>query len=209
VLTHFVVSDDVARSRRFHTGIPGSKTAMEGKPPAAALASYRIIINTHGGPPTTSQASPPPGPAGRAPDGPHQPRGHSDHIQVAHCLPRDPEASGKPGWPPVLHRGRTPVMRRPAPPECTDEATQADLLRDCHRRRLRSAISVNPLLGLWDSSASRLGGWATKGGEGRPERAVGTRTHDPRRTSTPIGRWRGARPRADPFPATLGPNPAG
>jgi len=31
---------------------------MEGDPPLAALANNRIIINTGGGPPTTSQASP-------------------------------------------------------------------------------------------------------------------------------------------------------
>jgi len=31
---------------------------MEGEPPLAALASNRIIINTRGGLPTTSQASP-------------------------------------------------------------------------------------------------------------------------------------------------------
>jgi len=60
----------------------------------------------------------------------------------------------------------------------------ADLLRGCHRRRLRSAISVYPPLGLSGSSASRLGGWPTKAGQGRPQRAIGTRTHDPRRTSS-------------------------
>jgi hypothetical protein len=59
VLTHFVVSDDVAGSWRFHTDVPGGKTAIEGEPPLGALASNRIIINTRGGQPTTSQASPP------------------------------------------------------------------------------------------------------------------------------------------------------
>jgi hypothetical protein len=49
-------------------------------------------------------------------------------------------------------------------------------------RRLRSAISVCPPPRLWGSSASRLGGWATKAGNGRPQRAIGARTHDPRRT---------------------------
>ena len=53
-----------------------------------------------------------------------------------------------------------------------------------HRRRLRSAISVFPPLRLWGSSASRLGSWATKSGKGRPQRAIGTCTHDPRRTSS-------------------------
>ena len=68
MLTHFVVSDDVARSRRFHTDVPGGKAAMEGEPPAAALASNRIIINTRGGHPRQAKHHPP-GPAGRAPDG--------------------------------------------------------------------------------------------------------------------------------------------
>lgn len=44
MLTHFVASDDVAGSWRFHTDVPGGKTAMEGEPPLAALASNRIII---------------------------------------------------------------------------------------------------------------------------------------------------------------------
>jgi len=67
---------------------------MAGEPPAAALANNRIIINTHGGLPEASQASPP-GPAGRAPDGPDPPRGHSNHIQVAPCLPPDPRGVGQ------------------------------------------------------------------------------------------------------------------
>jgi len=57
-------------------------------------------------------------------------------------------------------------------------------LRGCHRPRLRSAISVCPPLRLWGSSASRLGGWATKAGNGRPQRAIGACTHDLRRTSS-------------------------
>jgi hypothetical protein len=32
---YFVVSDDVARSRRFNTDVPGGKTAMESEPPVA------------------------------------------------------------------------------------------------------------------------------------------------------------------------------
>lgn len=49
-------------------------------------------------------------------------------------------------------------------------------------RRLRSAISVCPPLQLRGSLASRLGGWAARAGNGRPQRAIGTRTHDPRHT---------------------------
>ena len=36
-------------------------------------------------------------------------------------------------------------------------------------RASRSAISASPPLRLWGSSASRLGGWATKAGNGRPQ----------------------------------------
>jgi len=61
----------------------------------------------------------------------------------------------------------------------------ADLLRGCHRRRLRSAISVCLPLRLWgSSSASRLGGWAAQAGKGRTQQAIGTCTPDPRCTSS-------------------------
>ena len=51
VLTHFIVSDDVERSRRFYSGVLGGEVVMEGKPTIVALANSWIIINV-GGPPT-------------------------------------------------------------------------------------------------------------------------------------------------------------
>src|SRR5256712_8871371 len=49
-LTHFIVSDDVERSRRFYTDVLGGETVMEGEPTIVALANGWIIINVGGGP---------------------------------------------------------------------------------------------------------------------------------------------------------------
>ena len=51
VLTHFIVSDDVERSRRFYGEVLGGEVVMEGEPTIVALANSWIIINV-GGPPT-------------------------------------------------------------------------------------------------------------------------------------------------------------
>jgi catechol 2,3-dioxygenase-like lactoylglutathione lyase family enzyme len=51
VLTHFVVSSDIARSQRFYAGVLGGEVLLEGEPTIIALANSWIIINT-GGPPT-------------------------------------------------------------------------------------------------------------------------------------------------------------
>ena len=50
VLTHFVVSADVERSRRFYTDVLGGETVLEGEPTIVALANGWIIINVGGGP---------------------------------------------------------------------------------------------------------------------------------------------------------------
>jgi catechol 2,3-dioxygenase-like lactoylglutathione lyase family enzyme len=50
VLTHFIVSDDVERSRRFYTDVLGGETVLEGEPSIVALANGWIIINVRGGP---------------------------------------------------------------------------------------------------------------------------------------------------------------
>ncbi len=50
VLTHFLVSTDVDRSRRFYTEVLGGETVMEGEPSIVALANGWIIINVGGGP---------------------------------------------------------------------------------------------------------------------------------------------------------------
>jgi len=49
-VTHFVVSDDVERSRRFYTEVLGGKTVRGGEPSYVALANSWIIINVGGGP---------------------------------------------------------------------------------------------------------------------------------------------------------------
>jgi catechol 2,3-dioxygenase-like lactoylglutathione lyase family enzyme len=50
VLTHFIVSDDVERSRRFYTDVLGGETVLEGEPSIVAVANGWIIINVGGGP---------------------------------------------------------------------------------------------------------------------------------------------------------------
>jgi catechol 2,3-dioxygenase-like lactoylglutathione lyase family enzyme len=63
VLTHFIVSDDVERSRRFYTDVLGGEVVMEGEPTIVALANGWIIINVGGGPtedkPTVILETPP------------------------------------------------------------------------------------------------------------------------------------------------------
>jgi catechol 2,3-dioxygenase-like lactoylglutathione lyase family enzyme len=67
VLTHFIVSDDVERSRRFYTDVLGGKTVIsqEGDEEVAcvALANSWIIMNGGGGPtddkPTVTLETPP------------------------------------------------------------------------------------------------------------------------------------------------------
>jgi catechol 2,3-dioxygenase-like lactoylglutathione lyase family enzyme len=49
-LAHFIVADDVERSRRFYTEVLGGTTIRSGKPAYVALANSWIIINVGGGP---------------------------------------------------------------------------------------------------------------------------------------------------------------
>jgi catechol 2,3-dioxygenase-like lactoylglutathione lyase family enzyme len=50
VLTYFIVSRDVERSRRFYTEVLGGETVLEGEPTVVALANGWIIINVGGEP---------------------------------------------------------------------------------------------------------------------------------------------------------------
>jgi catechol 2,3-dioxygenase-like lactoylglutathione lyase family enzyme len=63
LLTHFIVSNDVERSRRFYTEVLGGETVMEGEPSIVKLANGWIIINVGGGPtedkPTVVLETPP------------------------------------------------------------------------------------------------------------------------------------------------------
>lgn len=58
VLTHFIVSDDVERSRRFYTDVLGGTVARSGEPTNVALANSWIVINRAEARPTTSPRSP-------------------------------------------------------------------------------------------------------------------------------------------------------
>jgi catechol 2,3-dioxygenase-like lactoylglutathione lyase family enzyme len=50
VVTHFIVSDDVERSRRFYTEVLGGTVVFDGGPTNVALANGFIVINSGGGP---------------------------------------------------------------------------------------------------------------------------------------------------------------
>jgi catechol 2,3-dioxygenase-like lactoylglutathione lyase family enzyme len=50
VLTHFIVSDDVARSAAFYTDVLGGELVLEGEPTIVQLANGWVIINVGGGP---------------------------------------------------------------------------------------------------------------------------------------------------------------
>src|SRR5262249_20445118 len=66
-LAHFIVSDDVERSRRFYTEVLGGKAVISGEASGevtyVALANSWIIINVGGGPtddkPTVTLGTPP------------------------------------------------------------------------------------------------------------------------------------------------------
>jgi catechol 2,3-dioxygenase-like lactoylglutathione lyase family enzyme len=63
VLAHFIVSNDVERSRRFYTEVLGGKVVFSGDVTYVALANSWIIINVGGGPtddkPTVTLQTPP------------------------------------------------------------------------------------------------------------------------------------------------------
>jgi catechol 2,3-dioxygenase-like lactoylglutathione lyase family enzyme len=50
LLTHFIASDNVERSRRFYTEVLGGEAVRDGEPAIVALANSWIVINTGGGP---------------------------------------------------------------------------------------------------------------------------------------------------------------
>jgi catechol 2,3-dioxygenase-like lactoylglutathione lyase family enzyme len=62
-LTHFIVSEDVERSRTFYTDVLGGKTVLAGEPSIVELANSWIIINVGGAPtddkPTVELETPP------------------------------------------------------------------------------------------------------------------------------------------------------
>jgi catechol 2,3-dioxygenase-like lactoylglutathione lyase family enzyme len=50
VLTHFIVADDVARSRDFYAGVLGGQVVLDSEPTIVKLANGWVIINLGGGP---------------------------------------------------------------------------------------------------------------------------------------------------------------
>jgi catechol 2,3-dioxygenase-like lactoylglutathione lyase family enzyme len=50
VLTHFIVSADIPRSRDFYVGVLGGTTVRSGEPTIVKLANSWVIINVGGGP---------------------------------------------------------------------------------------------------------------------------------------------------------------
>ena len=62
-LTHFIVSDDVERSRRFYTEVLGGRQVFGPVPVNVQLANSWIVISTRGGPtddkPTVILETPP------------------------------------------------------------------------------------------------------------------------------------------------------
>jgi catechol 2,3-dioxygenase-like lactoylglutathione lyase family enzyme len=50
VLTHFIVSADVARSAAFYRDVLGGEVVMEGEPTILQVANSWLIINVGGGP---------------------------------------------------------------------------------------------------------------------------------------------------------------
>jgi catechol 2,3-dioxygenase-like lactoylglutathione lyase family enzyme len=50
LLTHFVVAEDVERSRVVYSEVLGGETVMDGEPSIVQLANSWIIINVGGGP---------------------------------------------------------------------------------------------------------------------------------------------------------------
>ena len=50
LLTHFIVSNDIERSRRFYADVLGGETVRAGEPSFVQLANSWIVINVGGGP---------------------------------------------------------------------------------------------------------------------------------------------------------------
>ena len=50
VVAHFIVSDNIDRSRRFYTETLGGEAVVSGEPTYVALANSWVIINSGGGP---------------------------------------------------------------------------------------------------------------------------------------------------------------
>jgi catechol 2,3-dioxygenase-like lactoylglutathione lyase family enzyme len=88
VLTHFIVSQDVERSRRFYTEVLGGRVVFSGEPSGeptnVALSNSWIVINVGGGPTddkpeVTLETPPDPRPGQQLPQHPGQ--GHRGRVR--------------------------------------------------------------------------------------------------------------------------------
>jgi catechol 2,3-dioxygenase-like lactoylglutathione lyase family enzyme len=63
LVTHFIVSSDIERSRRFYTDVLGGRVVFSGEPTVVALSNSWIVMNLGGGPtddkPTVLLETPP------------------------------------------------------------------------------------------------------------------------------------------------------
>ena len=95
MLAHFIVSDDVERSRRFYTEVLGGRLVFSGDVTYVALANSWIIINVGGGP-TDDKPHGHPRDAARSRPGQQLPQ-HPGQETSTPCMP-----SGAPGVPQFL-----------------------------------------------------------------------------------------------------------
>jgi catechol 2,3-dioxygenase-like lactoylglutathione lyase family enzyme len=114
-LAHFIVSDDVERSRRFYTEVLGGRVAFSGPGGLTyvALSNSWIMINVGGGP-------------------------TDDKPTVTLETPRDPDrVSRLPQYPRQRHRGRVRRMDRPwrSIPDVAETAPVRDPLLHPRSRR--------------------------------------------------------------------------
>ena len=148
VLAHFIVSDDVERSRRFYTEVLGGQAVTTGEPSYVALANGWIIINRGGGPtddkPTVTLEIPPdPNRTSsflniRVADieavyAEWSARGAEFLTTAEATRDRDPLLPPRSGWSP--HRGRPDDGRpRRRAPGLTPLGTRCDLGSPTHER---------------------------------------------------------------------------
>ena len=120
-VTHFVVTSDVARSRRFYAGVLGGEVLLAGEPMIVALANSWIVINT-GGPPADDKPT-------VTLEPPHDPDHVSSflNIRVAgiNAVYEQWRARGAEFLTPPADRG----VERPLPTCATPTATSSKLAR--------------------------------------------------------------------------------
>src|ERR1700722_397679 len=119
VLAHFIVADDVERSRRFYTEVLGGRLVFSGDVTYVALANSWIIINVGGGPTDDK-----PGVTLRTPDDPDLASSFlNTRVSDIHAVERarravPHDAKTAPVRDPLLHTrpGRVPDRGRPDHP---------------------------------------------------------------------------------------------